>query len=183
MMNQSLGMVELNSISRGIAVSDAMAKASKIEIATAASICPGKFIVIISGDVAAVENSIAVGVRLAGEFIIDYFVLPRVHAGVFPALTATSEMPRNGSLGIIEGFSAASVIIAADTALKAARVDAVELRIGSGLGGKAYFILSGDLGSVTKAVEAGRQSMEEKGLLINTEVISVPAKALWDALM
>lgn len=183
MMNPSLGMVELNSISRGIAVSDAMVKASKIEIATAVSTCPGKYIAIISGDVAAVENSIAVGVRMAGEFIIDHFVLPKVHHSVFPAITATCDIPQTGALGIIEGFSAASIIIAADTALKAARVDAVELRIGSGLGGKAYFMLCGDLGSVTKAVEAGKQGVLEKGLLINAEVISAPAKALWATLL
>lgn len=182
-MSQSLGMVELSSISRGIVVSDAMVKASNIEIITAVSICPGKYIAIISGDVAAVENSVSVGVRTAGEFIVDQFILPRVHAGVFPAITATCNVPHSGSLGIIEGFSAASIIIAADTALKAARVDPVELRIGSGMGGKAYFTLCGDVASVQKAVEAGKQTVIEKGLLVNAEVIPAPSKGIWSTIL
>lgn len=182
-MNRSLGMIELNSISRGIVVSDAMVKASTVEIITAVSICPGKYIVIIAGDVAAVENSVRVGEQGAGEFLVDSFVLPRVHEGVFPAITAACMPPQTGALGIIEGFSAASTIIAADTALKAARVDAVELRIGSGLGGKAYFILCGDVSDVQKAVEAGKQGVMEKGLLVNAEVIPAPARALWSALL
>jgi microcompartment protein CcmL/EutN len=90
---------------------------------------------------------------------------------------------QTGALGIIEGFSAASIIFAADTALKAARVEAVELRIGSGLGGKACFLLCGDVASVQKAVDAGKRSVAEKGLLVNAEVIPAPSKALWSALL
>ena len=182
-MIKALGMVEVSSISRGIVVTDNMIKASDVEITTAVSICPGKFIAIISGDVAAVENSVKLGVSAAGEYIIDSFVLPRIHPGVFPAITSTCTVAKTGALGIIEGFSAAAVIVAADTALKAAEVEAIELRIGSGLGGKAYFTLRGDVAAVQSAVEAGSKSVIEKGLLVNSEVIPSPAKSLWDTLL
>lgn len=182
-MNQSLGMIELNSISRGIAASDAMVKASNVEITTAVSICPGKYIAIISGDVAAVDNSVKVGIQTAGEFLVDSFVLPKVHEDVFPAITAACPFNQTGALGILEGFSAAAIIFAADVALKAAQVSAVELRIGSGLGGKAYFVLCGDVAAVQKAVDAGKQNVMEKGLLVNAEVIPSPAKALWNAIL
>lgn len=182
-MNRSLGMVELNSISRGIVVSDAMVKASNVQLTTAVSICPGKYIAIISGDVAAVDNSVKVGIRTAGEFLVDSFVLPKVHEDVFPAITAACPLNQTGALGILEGFSAAAIIFAADVALKAARVSAVELRIGSGLGGKAYFMLCGDVAAVQKAVDAGKQNVMEKGLLVNAEVIPSPSKALWNAIL
>lgn len=182
-MIKALGMVEVSSISRGIVVTDNMIKASDVEITTAVSVCPGKYIAIISGDVAAVENSVNLGVAAAGEFIIDSFVLPRVHPGVFPAITSTCSVKKTGALGIIESFSIAALIVAADTALKAAEVEAIELRIGSGLGGKAYFTLSGDVGAVQSAVEAGSHSVSEKGLLVNSEVIPSPAGSLWATLL
>lgn len=182
-MIKSLGMVELSSISRGIVVTDSMVKASNVEIVSSVSICPGKYIVVISGDVAAVENSVRVGVESAEEFIVDSFVLPKVHQGVIPALTSSCAVSQTGALGIIESFSASAVIIAADTALKAAKVESVELRIGSGLGGKAYFTLTGDVASVQKAVDAGSRSVGEKGLLVNSEVIPAPNKALWSVLL
>jgi microcompartment protein CcmL/EutN len=160
-----------------------MVKASNVQLTTAVSICPGKYIAIISGDVAAVDNSVKVGIRTAEEFLVDSFVLPKVHEDVFPAIAAACPLNQTGALGILEGFSAAAIIFAADVALKAARVSAVELRIGSGLGGKAYFMLCGDVAAVQKAVDAGKQNVMEKGLLVNAEVIPSPSKALWNAIL
>lgn len=134
---RAIGMVEFNSIARGIYVADQMVKISDVEIATAAPTCPGKYIAIVHGDVAAVEASVQIGERLAEEFFVDSLLIPNVDAGVFPAITGATMPERVQAVGIIESFSLATMIVCADAVLKAAEVEAIELRLGNGLGGKS----------------------------------------------
>lgn len=181
-MLRAIGMIELTSIAKGINTVDAMLKTADVQIISATPVCPGKFIAIVHGDVAAVESAVQAGRKVAGEYLVDEFILANVHPGVFPAITATSMPKETGALGIIESFSVASMIVAADFALKAANVEAMELRLGSGLGGKAYFTFTGDVAAVEASVEAGAASVKEKGLLVETVVIPSPMKALWNTL-
>jgi microcompartment protein CcmL/EutN len=170
-MSKAIGMVEFTSIARGIYTADQMVKASEVEIVTAGSSCPGKYIAIVHGDVAAVENSVSIGERYAGEYLVDSIVIPNVSPAVFPAITGTTVPERIQALGIIESFSLAAMIIAADAVLKAADLQAIELRLGNGLGGKAYFTFTGDVAAVETGIEAGKAISEKKGLLVNTEII------------
>lgn len=181
-MYNAIGMIELTSIARGIYATDLMIKTAYVEVVSATPVCPGKYIAIIRGDVAAVESSVAVGVETAAEYLVDSFILPNVHPAVFPAITATTMPDGMGALGIMEAFSLASMIIAADATLKAADVQALELRLGSGLGGKAYFTFTGDVAAVQAGIEAGKATVLEKGLLVDIEVIPAPAEKLWTAL-
>lgn len=177
-MSKAIGMVEFTSIARGIYTADQMVKVSDVEIITASSVCPGKYIVIVHGDVAAVQDAIETGERLAGEFLIETIVIPNVSPAVFPAITGTTMPERIQALGIMESFSLATMIIAADAILKAADVDAIELRLGNGLGGKAYFTFTGDVAAVETGIEAGKAVSEQKGLLVNTEIIPSPSDRL-----
>lgn len=182
-MYSAIGMIELTSIARGIYVADQMLKTADVEVVSATPVCPGKYIAIIHGDVAAVESSITVGVEMAGEYLVDTFILPNVHQAIFPAITATTMPDEIGALGIMEAFSLTSMIIAADAALKAADIQALELRLGSGLGGKAYFTFTGDVAAVEAAIEAGKAIVIGKGLLVDIEVIPAPAEKLWASLL
>jgi microcompartment protein CcmL/EutN len=116
-MYNAIGMIELTSIARGIYATDLMIKTAYVEVVSATPVCPGKYIAIIRGDVAAVESSVAVGVETAAEYLVDSFILPNVHPAVFPAITATTMPDGMGALGIMEAFSLASMIIAADATL------------------------------------------------------------------
>ncbi|SHK90821.1 BMC domain-containing protein [Desulforamulus aeronauticus] len=181
-MYNAIGMIELTSIARGIYATDLMLKTASVEIVSATPVCPGKYIAIVHGDVAAVDSSISVGVEAAGEYLVDSFILPNVHPAVFPAITATTLPDGTGALGIMESFSLASMVIAADAALKAADIQALELRMGSGIGGKAYFTFTGDVAAVKAGLEAGTVVALEKGLLVDTEVIPSPSNRLWTTL-
>ena len=181
-MSNSIGMIELTSIAKGIYATDMMIKAASIEVVSATPVCPGKYIAIIQGDVAAVESSINAGVRASEEYLVDSFILANVHPAVFPAITATTLPDGSGALGVMESFSMASMIMAADAALKTAEIQALELRLGSGLGGKAYFTFTGDVAAVNEAVEAGKVMAMEKGLLVDVAIMPSPAKKLWQAL-
>ena len=82
----------------------------------------------------------------------------------------------------MESFSLATMIIAADATLKAANLEAIELRLGNGLGGKAYCTFTGDVAAVQAGVDAGKALVAEKGLLVNAEVIASPSDRLIDSL-
>ncbi|AFM02449.1 MULTISPECIES: BMC domain-containing protein [Desulfitobacterium] len=181
-MYRAIGMIELTSVARGIYATDQMLKTAYVDVVSATPVCPGKYIAIVQGDVAAVESSISTGIAISGEYLVDSFVLPNVHEGIFPAITATTMPDGTGALGIMESFSMASMITAADAALKAADVQALELRLGSGLGGKAYFTFTGDVAAVEAGVEAGKAVAMEKGLLVDIEVIPSPSDRLWMSL-
>ena len=104
------------------------------------------------------------------------------HEGVFPAITGTTMPEHRDALGIIESFSLAFMIRVADIALKAAAIQAIELRLGMGLGGKAYFTFTGNVGAVESAVKAVLTDAGENGLLVDTEVIPHPSKTFWATL-
>jgi microcompartment protein CcmL/EutN len=182
-MLTAIGLVELNSIAKGIEAADAMLKSAQVEILTSRPICPGKYIVLISGDVAAVESAVRAGVNLGEAAVVDEFILPNVHPAVIPAISATTPAVDMQALGIIETFSIASLIVAADTAVKAAEVDLIEIRLGTGIGGKSFVTLTGDVAAVKAAVEAGSASVAEKGLLLNKVVIPSPHRNLVPSIM
>ncbi len=177
-MAKAIGMVEFISIARGIYAADQMVKTADVEIVTVGSVCPGKYIAIVHGDVAAVQDSVSVGERLAEEYFVDSIVIPNVSPAVFPAITGTTMPDEIQALGIMESFSLATMIIAADAILKAADLQPLELRLGNGLGGKAYFTFTGDVASVQTGVSAGIAIAEDKGLLVNAEVIASPSDRL-----
>lgn len=182
-MANAIGMVEFTSIARGIYTTDQMLKTSDVEIVTASSVCPGKYIAIVNGDVSSVKESVSVGEKMAGEFWIDSIIIPNVNPLVFPAITGATMPESIKAIGILESFSIANMVIAADDVLKASDLEPIELRLGTGLGGKSFFIFTGDVAAVEVGIEAGKASMEKKGLLVNAEIIPSPSDRLLQSLL
>ena len=182
-MLRAIGLVEFISIAKGIEAADAMVKAADVEILVSTPVCPGKYFVLVHGDVSAVESSVEAGIRIGATYVVDDFILPNVHPAVYPSITSTSNTADIEALGILESFSIASMIVCADVALKAADVDAIELRLGTGVGGKSFFTLTGDVDAVKVAVEAGAKNAIDKGVLVEKVVIPSPSKKLLQYLL
>jgi len=134
--------------------------------------------VLIGGDVAAVQSAIDNAADQIDFAVIDSFVIPNVHPDIFPALSGHSGVENLEALGIIESFSVASLIEGADAAVKASSVKLIEIRLAMALGGKAFCTLTGEVAAVQAAVDAGSQSIADKGLLVNKVVIPQPRKEL-----
>ena len=83
-MQNAIGMVEVNSIAKGIYIADQMLKRSEVEVVTCSTVCPGKYISVVHGLVAAVKESVEKGVEDAGTFLVDSIVIPNVHPGAYP---------------------------------------------------------------------------------------------------
>jgi len=178
MDKNSIGLIELSSIAAGFEAADAMLKAAEVEIILSRTICSGKYIVLVGGDVAAVAASVQAGGLAGRGYVVDVFIIPNVHPSVFPAIAGTSRVTLLQALGIIESFSVASLIEAADAAVKAAKVELIELRLAMALGGKAFVTLTGEVAAVRAAVDAGAEVISKKGLLVNKVVIPQPRKEL-----
>ncbi len=179
---QAIGLIELNSVAKGVQCADDMIKAAQVELLMARAACPGRYLVMIAGDTESVQNSIGVGSDTAGEFIVGTFVIPNVHPTVFPALSCATRIESMDALGIIETYSSASCILAADAAAKAGDVDLIEIRCATGLAGKSFVTMTGDVASVNSAVEAGVAVIEEEGVIQSYVVIPSPSKELYSSL-
>ncbi len=178
MQMNSLGLIELTSIAAGMQAADIMLKTSKVELVISRTICSGKYMVLIGGDVAEVQSAVDNAANQLDFAIIDTFVIPNVHKDVFPALSGHSSVDKLEALGIIESFSVASLIEGANAAVKAASVQLIEIRLAMALGGKAFCTLTGEVAAVTSAVDAGASIIAEKGLLVNKVVIPQPREEL-----
>ena len=120
------------------------------------------------------------GMLRGGECVVDTLMLANVHPSLIPAMRGTTQVPGYGAVGVLEFFSVASAITAADVAAKAANVTLLEVHIGYAIGGKGYVTLTGDVGAVKAAVEAASRGSE---LLVGTTVIPRPSKTLFNSLL
>ncbi|HIE50328.1 MAG TPA: BMC domain-containing protein [Armatimonadetes bacterium] len=175
---KAIGLLELTSIASGYAVADAALKAAEVQLLVARTICSGKYIVLLGGEVAAVTASVEAGEHVAGAALIERTIIPNVDPSLFPALAGATVVEKLEALGIIESFSVAALIEAADAAVKAAPVTLVEIRLAMALGGKAFVTLTGPVDAVQAAVEAGAGLCAERGLLVNKMVIPRPRPEL-----
>ena len=178
MSKNSIGLIELGSIAAGFEVCDEMLKAADVELVLARSICSGKYMVMVRGEVGAVEASVEVGKRASGFSLIDCFMIPNVHESIFPAFSGISKVEKLEALGIIESFSVASMVEAADAAVKSANVQLLEIRLAMALGGKAFVTMTGSVADVRSAVDVGAAVVAAKGLLVNKVVIPNPRPEL-----
>ncbi|KZL91013.1 BMC domain-containing protein [Clostridium magnum] len=182
-MIRTIGLIELNSIARGIQVADEMIKSAEVELLLAKTVCPGKYIILVTGNVGAVQAAISHGEAAGREAVVNKLLVPNVHPQVIPAINAASNVEKLRDLGVLEFFSIASAIIAADAAAKSANVELIEVRLGVGIGGKAFITLTGDISSVNNAVTVGANTALESGMLVNKAIIAAPSKELLQSLL
>jgi len=155
-----------------------MLKAAAVRLLLSRSICSGKYMVLVCGDVGAVAASVETGARVGRHSLVDSFVIPNLHESVAPAIAGVHKVEVLEALGIIESFSVASLIEAADAAVKTAAVKLIEIRLAMALGGKAFVTMTGSVADVRSAVEAGASVAAAKGLLTNKVVIPQPRPEL-----
>lgn len=167
----AIALLEFDSAAVGTMVGDAMVKAAPIERIEAGTIQPGKHLVLVGGQVAAVEEAFATGMRAADEAPLDTVLLPDVHAQVHDAVFGQRRPATHESLGILETQTVAAVVRAADAAVKGALVEIMELRLGDGLGGKGLLHLTGRIHDVEAAIEIGTGVIAERDITVRTTII------------
>jgi len=175
---EAIAIIETISIAVGIEITDAMAKMADVDILESTAICPGKYMVLVAGGVSDVEASLRRGVEIGGDVVADTLLIPHVRADIFPAILGAVDIGELGALGIVETFTVAASILAADTAAKTARVRILEVRLAKGLGGKGFFTMTGEIHEVEAAMEAALQVTKQSGTLVRSVVIPRPHPSL-----
>jgi microcompartment protein CcmL/EutN len=169
----ALGILESQSIARGIVCADAMVKRAPVRLLASHPVSPGKHVVIVAGGVAEVEEAMGAGAAAAGHLLIDRLFLPYAHEQLAPLIAGETRPAPIGAVGIVETFTVVAAVLAADAAAKATGVHLLELQLARGLGGKAFFTLTGELTDVEASVAAAVAAVAP-GLLVTAEIIAAP---------
>lgn len=179
MFDPALSLIEFDSIAAGILAADAMVKRAPIDVIQAGTVQPGKYLVLIGGLTADVEESLAAGQEAGGGAIVDLVYLPQVHPEVVEALRGERVPDPNDALGVVETRSVAAAIHAADAGIKGAQVRLVELRLADGLGGKGIVLYSGLVADIETAVALGIGAIDQARQLVRQVVIPQLHPEMW----
>lgn len=180
MIQPALALIEFSSIATGIQAADAMVKRAPIMVIKSGTVQPGKYLVLIGGEVADVEESLQAGKNTGATAIVDIVYLPHVHTQVVEALSGGRVPDMEDSLGVIETRTVAAAIHAADAGLKGANVKLIEVRLADGLGGKGIVLFSGLVHDVEAAIQIGVGVLQTPDLLIQQVVIPQLHQEMWD---
>ena len=178
-MYKSIGVIELKSIPKGVEAADAALKSAGIDMVSSHPACPGKYEIVLTGSISNVTAAVGHVLSKFEGYVIDSSIMGRIDETVISALFGTHTTAPEGALGLIETFSAASAIKAADLAVKSARVNILDLRVSRGMGGKGLVMLTGEVGDVSAAVEAGADYAKKLAMLSSSSVIAAPHADLW----
>ena len=172
-MSKAIGMIEFKTTATGITAADAMVKTSEVEIVEAQTVCPGKYIAIITGDLSAVKAAVDTAVTTYEDKCIDSFVLGNPHESIFPAIYGTTQVEDISALGILETYDAASIAI----------VDLIELRIAKGMCGKSYMMITGEVSAVEASIDRAKELVAAKGMYLDSSVIAHPDRRMIDSIL
>ena len=170
-MEPALALIEFSSIATGIQAGDAMVKKAPIASIKAGTVQPGNYLVLITGEVADVGESLQAGIEWGADTVVDTVFLPQVHPAVVQAIGGQRVEGTGVALGVVETDDVAATIQAADAGVKGAEVTLREIRLADGLGGKAFCLFQGEVQDVEAAIEIGFDFLPDAGILVNQVII------------
>jgi microcompartment protein CcmL/EutN len=174
----AIGLVELSCIHKGFEVLDRMLKTADVTRLIGRTICSGKYLILVRGELADVEASVTAAKESADYGLVNALVIPNIEEKVFPAISDASpfEGPMPDGMLVVETFSVASCIKAADFAVKAAEVDILRLHVAMATGGKGFFVLTGNIEALKSSLEPTLDFLKDEGSLVGYSLITQPSE-------
>ena len=167
----AIALIEFSSIATGILAGDAMVKRAPISVLKSGTVHKGKFLVLIGGSVASVEESFSEGLSIGEEQIIDKMILPNAHIQVHDAILGARKTCCDEAIGVIETATVAATIQSADAGIKGANVNIVEIRLADDIGGKAFAIFTGKVEEVEAAINISKNAVTDPEHWIRDTII------------
>ena len=142
-----------------------------------------KSYLLLTGEIAAVQAAIEAASVHYPDTLLDSFVLGNPHESIFTALYGSTDIGEPDALGVLETFTAAAAIVAADIAAKTAQVDLIELRLARGMCGKSYLLLTGEIAAVQAAIDKAKNGAGEVGMFLDSAIIPHPDEKTWRSIL
>ena len=177
-MRRAIGFIELNSIAKGVETADIVLKTAAVHLLFSKASCPGKYYILFTGDVAAVQASVDSGLVIAGPHAVDSCVIPNIDERVIEAVNMAHIPDEMAAVGVMEFYSVTAAVYGADAAVKAANV-----RLGTGIGGKSFVVLTGEVAAVRASIDCGVNTSSAEGMVVSSVVIPSPHPELLEYLM
>jgi microcompartment protein CcmL/EutN len=168
----AIAFIEFSSIAAGAYAADRMVKRSPVELLRTGTVQPGKYLILVGGGTAEVEESYREGLQAAPAEIVDEVFLPQVHRRVVEALDGDRQFAGYESLVVLETSTIAAIIRATDAAAKGANVEVAEIRLGNGLGGRGLSILTGERTDVEAAADIAQRTLAGRDGALCHSIIS-----------
>jgi len=153
----AIALLEFSSVAAGTFAADRMVKKAEIPLLRVGTVQPGKYLVLVAGGEAEVMLAHQAGIDAGGPQVTDDVLLPDVHARVAGAIDGQRNVGEYDAITVLETSSIPAVVRATDAAVKGARVELLELRLGDGLGGKGVALLTGERADVEAAIEIAQR--------------------------
>lgn len=173
-IRRNILIAEFKSISRGIMVTDSMIKAASINIIQASTLCPGKYVAIVEGEISALSSAESIAEEQGGRHLFSSAIVSGINHKVIKAIGGELRSTGSGAIAIIEGPNMADLISSSDIALNSAQVDFIEYRLARGCGVNSFYIMTGTFSALSEAVENASAYLEERGSLLAYRIIPGP---------
>jgi microcompartment protein CcmL/EutN len=160
-LDSALAALDLASIARGYKTLDAIVKRATVKIDLARAVSSGRFVIVMAGDIAEVEESYSAALEMAGSNLVDHVAITSPHEQLVRALKKAASChasegwhPSSRSLLIAEFDTVSTTLRAAEVSLKNCDVQVSSMRLAEGIAGKGVVILHGDLCEIEAATQA-----------------------------
>ena len=175
----AIAVVEFNDIPAGMSTTDAMLKKAPIAFVKCGTITRGRYLTLIGGSTASVDEAFREGLAHGGPSVVDHLLLADVHPRVYEAILGWRKPGNSGALAIIETDTVAANVGAAEAALKGTPVDLIEIRLAdSGLSGHGLSVYQGELPDIEAAIDIARAHVGRSGGQLRHRIIPSPHEGL-----
>ena len=150
-MDSSIGLFEFYSISDGLKMTDIILKSSNVQIHKNEIICPGKYTLLVKGELKAVSNAVT---RAKSENMITMLkaeLISDISNKVFEAINRNVVLEKADSVGVLETKNYVISLVLADLMIKSANITIQKIPDRLGIFGKGLIIYSGSTSEVSSA--------------------------------
>lgn len=170
----NIAVLEFKSVARGIQVTDSVLKAAEVNLVFSTTLCPGKYITVLAGEIDALETATEVARDEGGRHLFSEMVIGGIDMKVIKAIGGKLAESPLGAIGIVESMQMANLINSADIVVDSADVEFLEFRLARGGGVNSFFVITGVLSAVEEAVRNAAEFLGSRGALIARRIIANP---------
>jgi microcompartment protein CcmL/EutN len=175
----SIAVIEFGSIADGIYCTDALLKKAPIAMIKSGTVSRGRYLIIIGGSTASVEESLNEALAVGQSSWLDHVFLPDVHGELHNAILGQRVPIAQEAVAILETDTVSANVRATELALKGTNVRLVELRLAEyEMSGKAISLFNGELHDVQAAMELAGDFLRGRKEYVQHRIIARPHEAL-----